>query len=85
MKYVKLTAYDIVGIEKYGINHIFLELIDGISKREIGFDADGRVLYKYPGPGKFGRHGIMDRVEVILSEGCDCLSADDFNKIFESP
>jgi hypothetical protein len=83
--YVIFAGDDVNGLARLGIARLMVELSSaGMALREIGFDGNGEVVYRFPGQGRFGRRGLFDNAVVSTSQLISDLSLEEFNKSFEA-
>lgn len=82
MKYIAFDGISVLGLErKLGICILYVELSGkGDVTREIGVDAAGSVVHRYPDRGC--HHGLIDvKVEADETSTND-IAADAFEKLF---
>lgn len=82
MIYVAWSQEDICGLNKDKIALLWTEVDEGgVVRREIGFDACGRVVHKIPSGGK--RFGYFDNQVVDLTGVRNDVTCADFNSCWE--
>lgn len=83
-KHVVFKGQDIEGLTDLGISRVMVELsATGNVLREIGFDIRDKVVYRFPGQGRFGKRGLFDNATVSGLQLTGDLSLEEFNKFFE--
>jgi hypothetical protein len=89
MYYLKWTEEGIEGLQsKDGIAVLFTEVgADGFVRREIGFDENGDVVHRCPGPVKYkyGGYGIFDLALIEVSSRESDLTKEEFEELWEKP
>ena len=84
-KYIRLSEQDVGGLSRLGIYVILAELSEaGVALREIGYDDEGKVVYKFPGFGKFCDRGLLDNATIDIANIVDSASVEEFDQLFKS-
>ena len=75
---------DIAGLADLGISRVMIEVSPtGNVLREIGFDSGNKVVYRFPGQGRFGKRGLFDNATISVLQSRSDLSLEEFNEFFE--
>jgi hypothetical protein len=83
-KHVVFKGEDVEGLTDLGISRVMIELSPtGVVLREIGFDSSNKVVYRFPGQGRFGKRGLFDNAAVSMLQLASDLLPEEFNKLFE--
>ena len=83
-KHVIFDSKDVDGLADLGISRVMVEVSPtGNVLREIGFDHSGKIVYRFPGEGRFGRHGLFDVATISAAQLRSDLSLEEFNALFE--
>ncbi|MDE8651833.1 hypothetical protein [Novosphingobium album (ex Liu et al. 2023)] len=84
-KFVCFNRDDIPGLAELGINRIFVEVsATGQVVREIGFDDNGLVIYRFPGNDRFGKYGLFDNATVDTTHTLNALSREEFERLYKT-
>ena len=75
------TEADIEGLsDAWGLTRVLTEVDDVESvTRELGFDAKGNLVHRYPGEPTRTRHGVFDLTKIGLSGRAD-IEAEEFER-----
>lgn len=83
MRYARLTEEDISGLNGLGVHALLAEVLpDGGISREVGLNQLGAVIHRFPGTGKFGRHGILDNARLNLLDQTNDVSRSYFEEVY---
>jgi hypothetical protein len=81
--HLDLREKDIDGLGNLGLSRVLVEVSStGTVLREIGFDSSEKVIYRFPGKGRFGECGLFDIATFALPLLSD-LSLEEFNAFFD--
>lgn len=70
MRYLVWTESDIDGLRDLGIHRMLTEVNDaGEIEREVGLDADGRIIHR--SPSAQSAHGLFDNQRVEAPNGTE--------------
>ena len=84
MHIIRIDEAFLVGLSKYGMHCMWLEVNDeGFVERELGFNAKGELVHRYPGTGRYGRHGVFDMNKFDVSSlGEDDIDPAEFEQVW---
>jgi hypothetical protein len=79
------TEANISGLmEGWGLSRILTEVgDDGSVTRELGFDAEGNLVHRFPGEPTRAKYGVFDLAEIDGSSGPE-LNAEEFERLWSS-
>ena len=79
------TEADIEGLsDSWGLTRIVTEVDDdGSVTRELGFDANGNLVHRYPGEPKHAKHGVFDQANFGRSDRTD-MGAEEFQRLWSA-
>jgi hypothetical protein len=79
------TGSEISGLEKaWGLACVLTEVDDeGMVTREIGFDAQGKIIHRCPGEPTVTEYGVFDLAKIAPSRDND-MSAEEFERLWSS-
>jgi hypothetical protein len=77
------TEADIEGLsDSWGLTRVVTELDeDNFVTRELGFDAVGSLVHRYPGAPCRAKHGVFDMTKVGPSNRSD-MEAEEFERLW---
>jgi hypothetical protein len=77
------TEADIEGLsDSWGLTRVVTEVDDdGSVTRELGFDAEGALVHRYPGEPKRAKHGVFDLAKIGRSDRAD-MEAEEFERLW---
>ncbi len=82
-KYITFLGEDVAGLADLGISRVMVEVSSaGSVVREIGFDSSDKVVYRFPGHGRFGARGLFDNSTISALQLTSDLSLEEFNAFF---
>lgn len=86
MYYLALTSKDIEGLEKLGVQKIYVEVdVQGIVLREVGLDEREKIVHRYPSKmGPHSKYGVLDLVRFDPSSLNSDLSGEDFDSLWSA-
>ena len=79
------TEADIEGLrDAWGICRVVTEVDDeGSVTRELGFDAEGSIVHRYPGEPTRAKHGVFDLAKIAPSNRAD-MEAEEFERLWSA-
>jgi hypothetical protein len=79
------TEADISGLRKtWGIERLLTEVAEeGRVIREIGFDAEGNVVHRYPGVPTKAEYRVLDLTKIAPLDGAD-MDAEEFERLWSA-
>jgi len=79
------TEGDISGLaDATGLSRILTEVDDnGVVTRELGFDVEGKVIYRHPGKPTCAKYGLFDLAKVAPSDRTE-MDASEFERLWSA-
>ena len=79
------TGADISDLQSLsGLACIVTEVDDeGTVTREIGFDAQGKIIHRFPGEMTIAKYGVFDLAKIAPSRGSD-MNMEEFERLWSS-
>jgi hypothetical protein len=70
--------------EAWGMARILTEVgDDGSVTRELGFDAEGNIVHRFPGEPTRAEYGVFDLAKISPSGGAD-MKAEEFERLWSA-